>query len=269
MAIDAALLERATGRISGTTADADDRVPPAVWRCYSWSSPTVSFGRNESTMGRFSTESIAAAGLEAVRRPTGGRALLHAREITYSVALPLATGVPWRVAYDAINRLLRDALRSIGIDAEIVPDGVPDAEIARDAGAPIMTGPLRPDGPLCFDRPAPGEIVVGQAKLAAGAVWRERGAFLQHGSILLHDDQRWLLRAACAPLPEPAPGASLHDVLPGESGDDALRDLVERAIERQLLIRADVTPVPAWTSLQADIARWANRLSDSAWLWRR
>ena len=63
MAIDAALLDM--------VAEGDGT---AVWRCYAWAQPTVSFGRNERTTGRFSDQSVRAAGLTAVRRPTGGRA---------------------------------------------------------------------------------------------------------------------------------------------------------------------------------------------------
>ncbi|HYW31056.1 MAG TPA: hypothetical protein VE869_06060 [Gemmatimonas sp.] len=267
MAVDAALLERAVAR-------SDDGIPLAIWRVYSWSTPTVSFGRNEATARRFTAESVAAAGLDVVRRPTGGRALLHAREITYSVAFPLASDVSWRVAYDAVNCLLRDALHSIGVHAQIAPDhGLPSPE-GRVTGD---TRPLLPDGPLCFDRPAPGELVVGHAKLAASAVWRERGGFLQHGSILLHDDQALLLQAAATPVPAPSPGACLRDFFPGDADDDAdadldddaLRALVERALEQQLAARAVVTPVHAWTSMQADIARWSKRFSEPGWLWRR
>ena len=172
MAVDSALLAAAPDRAFG------------VWRTYAWTNPTVSFGRHEATRNRFSPESLAAAGLDVVRRPTGGRALLHDAEVTYSVTLPIGDGTPWKHVYSSVNRILLVALRSLGVAAHLVPDSAKST--------------LRPDGPLCFEQPSPGEIVVQGAKISGSAVWRERGAYLQHGSILLHDGQQ-RLRSAMIP----------------------------------------------------------------------
>lgn len=259
MAVDAALLRRAS---SGATP------PPGggcgVWRCYSWSRPTVSFGRNETTLGRFDALSVAAAGMEAVRRPTGGRALLHAREITYSASFPLARPVSWRAAYEAVNRLLQRALGSLGVDAAIVPYR------AGNAAAP--------PGPLCFDRPDAGEIVVGGAKLAGSAVWRERGGYLQHGSILLHDEQPLLTQAASnlmATPPRAAGLAALLRVQPAvmaadhRDDDERIRRAVEAAIEATLAAIGTVTAFGEEASLDADIASFEREFAHPSWLWRR
>ena len=61
-----------------------------ILRIYSWSRPAISFGRNEVLKGRFDPSRLAASDFDLVRRPTGGRALLHVHEVTYAVALPLA-----------------------------------------------------------------------------------------------------------------------------------------------------------------------------------
>ena len=235
----------------------------AVWRCYGWSTPTISFGRNEATLGRFDPESVAAAGAEAVRRMTGGRALFHTREVTYSVAFPLGEHVAWRAAYDMVNRLLVAALRSLGVEADIVPHG---------AGSAVA-----PNGPLCFHRPSPGEVVVGNAKLAGSAVWRERGAFLQHGSILLHDDQARLLHAALTLLPLPPPAAALSALLTPRAAasrvapndDRWLVDAVETALESTLARDRRVTPFSADASFMADITRLDVQFRSAKWLWRR
>src|SRR5687768_14706976 len=76
MALDEALLERA--RDSGE----------AVARVYTWSRPTLSLGRNQTAAGRYDLALAAALGIDVVRRPTGGRAVLHHRELTYAVAAP-------------------------------------------------------------------------------------------------------------------------------------------------------------------------------------
>ncbi|MBC8089712.1 MAG: lipoate--protein ligase family protein, partial [Phycisphaerae bacterium] len=89
-------------------------------RVYGWREPTVSFGRNERTAGIFSKDALAAAGLVAVRRPTGGRALLHHREITYSVAVPVDHEVRWQHVYRAINEVLLRALVAMGVPAAVV-----------------------------------------------------------------------------------------------------------------------------------------------------
>lgn len=232
----------------------------AVWRCYRWSAPTVSFGRNERVRERFSAESVAAAGLDAVRRPTGGRALLHAREVTYSVAFPLPRAQSWRAAYHAVNRVLLDALRELGVPAIMAVEG---------------TGSVSPDGPLCFDLPAPGEITVHKQKLVGSAVWRDDGVFLQHGSILLHDDQARLVTAgidgATAPVPMPPPAAALAALLPGAAaaGDDAMVQRVEAALEAALARSAHVTPFTVHASFTAGVDAELARFQSPGWLWRR
>jgi lipoate-protein ligase A len=225
-----------------------------VWRWYAWDTPTISFGRHEVTSGRFSAASVRAAGLDAVRRPTGGRALLHAREITYSVTGPLPAPVGWRTAYDAINRLLLATLHACGVPAALA------------GPAPAMA----PDGPVCFEAPAEGEIVVHGRKLVGSAVWRQRGGYLQHGSILLHDDQARLAEAALERLPPAPPAAALSQIAPTLTVT-ALAD----ALEAQLLAAAadarDVTcqPFAPSADVQRAIASQRRHFADPSWLWRR
>ncbi len=177
MAIDLALLRRAapTGR--------------AVLRLYAWERATVSFGRHESVKGVWDVDALQAAGLQVVRRPTGGRALLHAPEqmtkpsglgydVTYSVTLPLHVNTPWRDMYHAVNVRLLAALHSLGADASLS----------------ARTSSLLPDGALCFTAPSEGEIMLGDQKIAGSAVWRANGGYLQHGSILLRNEQPSLER---------------------------------------------------------------------------
>lgn len=222
-----------------------------VWRWYGWSAPTVSFGRNERVVGRYAPDWLTQRGLAAVRRPTGGRALLHARELTYSVTIPLPAAIPWRRAYDAINALLLDTLRALRIPAERSPGH----------------GPVAPDGPVCFDQPAAGELTVAGRKLVGSAVWRQQDAYLQHGSILLHDDQQPL-----APGPEsaaaPPPAASLAAILTGRSDEDlgrATRAETARALRRIGAVEPFVLS-PDWADLLASHQR---HFAAPSWLWRR
>ena len=120
MAVDASLLGAAQHHGYG------------VWRTYAWAQPTLSFGRNELVRAHFDAASLASAGLHAVRRPTGGRVLLHAEEVTYSVTLPLARHIPWIAAYSAVNHVLIAALRSLGVPAEVAVAG--DVPLMRPNG---------------------------------------------------------------------------------------------------------------------------------------
>jgi lipoyl(octanoyl) transferase len=168
MAVDVALMERAR------------RTGEGVLRAYGWASPTLSLGRNQRTSGTYVPAQLAARGIDVVRRPTGGRAILHWRELTYSVTAPVRESRPLREEYGRINDVLLCALRKLGVAAELA---------GGDAGS------RPPDPHPCFAQPSAGEIVlpgVGGGKLVGSAQLREAEALLQHGSILLHDDQETL-----------------------------------------------------------------------------
>lgn len=145
----------------------------AVLRLYAWRVPTVSFGRNEPSLGRYDRDDAATRGIDFVRRPTGGRAVLHAAEVTYSVVAPLRALGGLRDAYLRINQALVAALASLGVPASAAEDS---------AALPLDAGP-------CFQSPAGGEVVVQGAKLVGSAQARVEGALLQHGAIIMDGDQ--------------------------------------------------------------------------------
>ena len=112
MALDQALLERAS---------AGER-----WlRLYRWSPHCLSFGRHEPALRRYDRARIEARRLEVVRRPSGGRAVWHAEELTYAVAAPVDALGGLRQAYEEIHRMLLAALRLMGVRAEMAPTGRP------------------------------------------------------------------------------------------------------------------------------------------------
>ncbi len=243
MALDHALLERAAG------------TDEAVLRIYTWLRPTLSFGMHERS--RLDPAVAAAAGVDVVRRPTGGRALLHHREVTYSVTAP-ARGSSLNESFRAINAILLNALARLGVAASE----------AERAGRP-----LRPDGAACFAEPNVGELVVQGRKLVGSAQRRDEHALLQHGSILLANDQAMVaaLRAEPDHLPPPA---TLSDAL---QRDVSAAEVVA-ALSDALLAAAN-TPVntPAYTPVTAlDAAELSDRTSehltqyrDPRWTYRR
>ena len=186
MALDHALMERAR------------RTGERVFRVYSWAQPTLSLGRHQVARNRIDPGVLEGLGVALVRRPTGGRALLHHREVTYSVTTALAPGDSVRNWYASINVILLDALRSLGVKAE--------------TAAPVGRTPL-PATASCFVQPDEGEITVGGRKLVGSALLRQQDALLQHGSILLDDDQHLLNQVLPDDELRPAPAGTLRQAL--------------------------------------------------------
>ena len=155
----------------------------AVLRIYRWSCPTVSFGRNEPARNRYDPAAGRREGVEFVRRPTGGRAVLHDRELTYAAVLPHTAREGLRATYRLINRGLVEALRSLGVPA-VMAEG-------RGSPTGLDSGP-------CFDEPARGEVTVAGRKLVGSAQARLERALLQHGSLLIGAGQERLPALASA-----------------------------------------------------------------------
>lgn len=247
--------------------DVAKRDAVGILRVYGWSEPTVSFGRNERVAGVYLPEELAQSGLSFVRRPTGGRALLHAREVTYSVAAPIGDDARWHAAYEAINEQLLVAMQSLGVPAHVVPRTSNSREL-RDRAIASPT-PSHDAGVVCFSGIAAGEIAVGSRKLVASSVWRERGAYLQHGSILLHDDQSLLSDLMGSRIAPPEPAATLAEWLTSHWPENAWVDAVESALNNAFghYGKGEHWSIPTEVQKQVDVTRLA--LSESSWLWRR
>jgi lipoate-protein ligase A len=221
-------------------------------RVYSWATPTLSLGRNQSARRLYDIDRIRARGLRVVRRPTGGRAILHHREITYSVTAPAADAGDLHESYGRINRVLVAGLDRLGVRTEI----------ASPAGRAVPPGPAP-----CFDAPSTGELVLDGKKLAGSAQWRSDGALLQHGSILVEDDQSTLAELtleAQRPIPTPATlaGALGHTPSPREVAD-ALADAVKEIEDPR------VTELSLEPEIRARAAALVVHYDDDAWTWRR
>jgi lipoyl(octanoyl) transferase len=239
MALDEALMARA--RSTGEW----------VLRVYSWSAATLSLGRHQSACATYDPATLGAAGIAIVRRPTGGRTVLHDREVTYSVTAPATDAGVLRESYQRINRLLVDGLRSLGVAAEI-------AETPR---AP------KPDITPCFELPSPGELTAGGRKLAGSAQWRDHGALLQHGSILVDGDQALVSTLLRNPIPAPRAPATLRALLGREPAIPDVATALFQAVRR--LEDGNATDLTVDASLLHDTAILRRRYEDPAWTWRR
>ena len=148
--------------------------PDAGWlRLYRWTRPTLSLGRNEPAADGYDFEHAGRLSIDVVRRPTGGRGVLHDAELTYAVVAPVAAVGRLRAAYAVVQRGLAAALRSLGVDARLAAGGVPGA----------------PRAGACFDVTTGGEVVAGGRKLTGSAQARIGRALLQHGSVLIEGSQ--------------------------------------------------------------------------------
>jgi len=159
MAVDAALL---------AAQRPDD---PPLLRVYRWSPPAVTYGYHQSP-DAFDRTVLAARGWDLVRRPTGGRAILHADELTYAVvgASPSSLfGGTLHQTYAVINAALLRFLRDLGLEPDVVEEGE-DLAAARDT--------------VCFQSAGRHEVSLGGRKLIGSAQRRTEGVFLQHGAIL-------------------------------------------------------------------------------------
>jgi lipoate-protein ligase A len=155
-------------------------VPP-VLRFYGWAPPAVSLGRFQDEAEAVDPAACARHGIDIVRRITGGRAVLHDRELTYSIVAPVTAGLfPNDVlgTYKVIAGALLAGLRSLGVAAEMVSRPGRPREGQRKDGADAA----------CFASPSWYEIVAHGRKIVGSAQRRVPGAFLQHGSILIEYD---------------------------------------------------------------------------------
>ena len=162
----------------GPSSGKGSAAPPAVLRLYTWKRPTISFGRNEPVLGVYSPDSDQLRNIDLVRRPTGGRAVLHDEELTYAVAVPSRALGGARETYRVLNHALLNAVRSLGTVADIHGD-------PHERALPLSAGP-------CFQSPAEGEVIANGRKLIGSAQARIGGALLQHGSIMISGDQTLL-----------------------------------------------------------------------------
>jgi lipoyl(octanoyl) transferase len=145
---------------------------PATLRLYSWEVPTVSIGRFQN-VGQVDLDTCARRGFDVVRRPTGGRGVLHERELTYSVVAHVDDGIPRGVtaSYRHLSAALVEAYRRLGVRAELT---------SRSRG-PAGEG-------ACYLHATPADLSLGRMKLSGSAqVWLG-DTVLQHGSIVVHRD---------------------------------------------------------------------------------
>lgn len=155
---------------------------PPVVRVFGWAPPAVSFGYAQRIAREVDVSVAAARGIDIVRRPTGGRAVLHWNELTYSVVCtaddPVLGGNITDV-YRAISTCLVAGLRHLGVDANLEPGRSPvPSPRGRDLTSP------------CFSSTSQYEITLQGRKLVGSAQRRMGDIVLQHGSLLIGPEHK-------------------------------------------------------------------------------
>jgi len=200
-----------------------EALPPTL-RFFGWKPPAVSLGYFQNTSREIDVETCRREGIDIVRRPTGGKAVLHEHELTYSLVAavdhPLFTGDILET-YRVISSCIVEALKRLGLAPEMVSEG------RSAAGTPLEA--------YCFAAPSKYELLVGGRKICGSAQVRSGGAFLQHGSLLIDVDPS----RAAAVMRVPAAGISgstttLREQLGRVIGADELARVLRGAFEDTL-----------------------------------
>ncbi|HET8760901.1 MAG TPA: lipoate--protein ligase family protein [Nitrospiria bacterium] len=218
MAVDEALADACRRGLIGPTL-----------RLYEWDRPSISLGYFQRPEAIVDLERCRDAGVPVVRRTTGGRAVYHHREVTYSIVAPTPHPLfapTIRGAYEVVARALASGLTDLGLRVELHP---------RDPGRPRRGART----PLCFDSTSRSELTLRGRKVVGSAQRRWPAAVLQHGSILLAYDsseaESWFLGHAAAAESITGLDAGRRDISP----DDVRRALcsgVERTFGVRLLL---------------------------------
>lgn len=156
-------------------------------RFYTWFAPAVSIGYFQQIDRDIDLSACRKRSVDIVRRPTGGKAVFHGDDLTYAVVgREQRDGFPADIlgTYQMISRCLIRGLCELGIEARMAEDGRKLPEMSAEAA--------------CFSAPSRYELLVKGRKICGSAQLRSRGAFLQHGSLLLDFDP---LRASEILLP--------------------------------------------------------------------
>lgn len=163
---------------------------PATIRFYDWSHPAVSIGCLQRIRGNFDLDQVKELGLDTVRRPTGGRAVLHKGDLTYSLVFAEDNPVIPRgvlASYQKISQAVQRGLWRLGIPSQLCPQSRVSS-LCHSSKRKISRSPF------CFSGVAQYEILVHGKKIMGNAQKRTKGACLQQASIMVEDQHELIQR---------------------------------------------------------------------------
>lgn len=235
------------------------RLGAVLVRLSTWDRPTLSLGAFQRLADARACQAV--AGIDIVRRPSGGGAIVHGGDVTLAIAVP--RGHPLGHTPQSLYDLVHGALV-----AELAERGV-EARLSAGVGGP-QDRSATPDGPLfCFDRRAVGDVVIpssggdprGDAKILGSAQRRLPGAVLQHGSLLLEANRG---------VPPAARHPGLFDLVPATAGGtEALVDGWLARISRGFGSTAAAEPGPFAPGEGSGFRETLVRYSSPEWIGRK
>ena len=251
MAVDEAMLEAGVAGL----------IPPTL-RFYAWQPPAVSLGFFQPLDDRIDPAEIAARGFGLVRRPSGGRAILHQDELTYSVVVAedlITDGRSVMGSYRTLSRGIEAGLGLLGLGAELADRTSPERMQAQ--GLPTV----------CFAKAAKCDMTVSGRKIVGSAQTRRRGVIMQHGSVPIHIDpaehlavmpgegtdeasQQRLLEKACG----------VADALGRPVSFEELAEALRQGFEERLGVTLEAGELTAWELARAQELR-DTRYATRAW----
>lgn len=249
MAVDELLFESCRAHLREGRPPED---APITFRVYAWSPPAISLGRGQAAERDIFLERLADEGIDICRRLTGGRAVLHDCELTYSVTGPQALlGDAIEETYHRISRGLAEGLAALGAQVELAP---PSGSAYASQGS-------------CFATASVWELSIGGKKMVGSAQCREGGAVLQHGSVLLRSSEERLAsllkpRGGERLLTRNAHAVGLREVLGEEISFREVAEALKAGLEKVLGFRflpAALTSAENARALEISRSRYENR----------
>ena len=220
-------------------------------RFYQWNRPTLSLGFSQKAERVVDLGYCKLHGIDVVRRPTGGKAVLHHRELTYSVISNDAVVFPIgdiSKIYRRIAAALQTGLGILGIETTL----------AQNCGRTTAMGPLPA---ACFAVSNHFEVLWKNRKLVGSAQRRTKTAFLQHGSILIEFDAE-MLSGALRSCDISSVSAGVTDLKTCLNSMPSMRDLI-RAMSKGFE-ESFAVPLVNY-QLPQDLSARTHRLADSKW----
>lgn len=240
-----------------------NQTPPTL-RFFGWYPSAVSIGYFQDLKSEIDVEHCKMAGIDVVRRMTGGKAVYHHDEVTYSLTAASSEKLfPDDIfrTYEIISRCLSSGLSILGINAHLA--ALDSASVNKKSE---MTS-------SCFSVPSGKELLVANKKICGSAQIRTRGGFLQHGSVLMTFDA---LKAATLTMPS----CSSEMCLQLRNSVTAVNELIAMAISAEDLslvlqkgftqeLGIDLSEEPLTSTEQNMTAEFMKKYKSGIWNWER
>jgi lipoate-protein ligase A len=204
-------------------------------RLYAWEPPCLSLGYAQP-FADVDTARLEGRGWDVVRRPTGGRAILHTDELTYSITAPLDEPRVAGSVLESYNRLAAALLKAVQLLD--VPVAMTDGSAHGGSSSASPRGGNAAPGPVCFEVPSAYEITVNGKKLIGSAQARRRDGVLQHGTLPLSGDLGRITEALVFADEELRAHAALHLLERATTVETALGSKVSPEAANEAFVRA-------------------------------